>query len=186
MPVIMPDTESPEFDTTAAAAHALSAKFKSQKDDNKETAGILYKKPNGKFVYSTTLHGTGDHFELQAGLPKGHSIAGILHTHPTDAIESQVFSPDDINIAKHLNVPSYVNFLHDGSMRVFTPGKTMTQSMRPSGSSFSLNVAHGDVVPPPAPIQAPADTQPAVAAAPPDTQPPPLPPFAAFAATPQS
>jgi hypothetical protein len=124
MPVIIPDTDSPEFDTTAAAAHALAAKFKSQKDDNKETAGILYKKPNGKFVYSTTLHGTGDHFELQAGLPKGHAIAGILHTHPTDAIESQVFSPDDINIAKHLNVPSYVNFLHDGSLRVYTPGKT--------------------------------------------------------------
>ena len=173
MPLILPDPTSPEYDTTDAAAHVLANLF--AKGGNNETAGILYKTPSGKYVYSTTLQGDGDHFELRAGVPKGHSIAGIVHTHPTDDPASQVFSQNDIDVASQLKVPSYVRFLHDNSTRKFVPGVTKAEYTPVSGSVRGQHTAKGiDVpatVPPPAAVAAdPTATQPSV-------------PFQAFAAS---
>lgn len=160
MPIITPDPDSPEFDSQDAAAHALADKFGSH--DNAETAGVLFKTPKGKYVYSTTMPGTGDHFELRAAMPKGHSLAGIVHSHPSDEPSSQVFSPDDLHIADSLKVPSYVRFLHDSSTRVYTPGKTQLQSMTmPGQAKFPVKVAKGDDVPfPQAPVVPPPATSP--------------------------
>lgn len=179
MPLVLPDPTSPEYDTTDAAAHALANLF--AQGGNNETAGLLYKTPSGKFVYSTSLPGTADHFELHAGVPKGHSIAGIVHTHPTDDPASQVFSQNDIDVAGQLKVPSYVRFLHDNSTRKYTPGVTKAERTAVSGSIAGQKTARGDDVPAPLP---PAPASPAVAADP--TTPPQAPPFAAFAASPQS
>lgn len=181
MPVVVPDPKSPEFDTQHAAARALADAFAAA--GNAETAGVLYKNTAGKFVYSTTMPGTGDKFELRVGMPKGHTLAGIVHSHPSDEPSSQVFSPDDINVAETLKVPSYVRFLHDSTTRVYSPGQTKTQRMTmPGYAKFPVKVAAGDDVPTPQPViapQAPATvdaTTPAPAQAPP--------PFAAFAASP--
>lgn len=170
MPVVTPDPDSPEFDTQDAAAHALADRFGS-KQNERETAGLLFKTPKGKFVYSTTLPGTGDHFELRGMMPKGHSLAGIVHSHPSDEPSSQVFSTDDIGIAENLKVPSYVRFLHDSSTRKYVPGQTQTQRMTlPGQAKFPVKVSRGDDVPvmaPPAPAPGPPDMAPLAAANPP-------------------
>lgn len=71
-------------------------------------------------------------------------------------MNAQYFSPNDIAIAKQLAVPSYVQFLKDGSIRRYTAGKTQTQSINTEGSRFATTkVARGDpLVLPPPPAQA--------------------------------
>lgn len=170
MPIITPDPDSPEFDSQDAAAHALADKFGLH--DNKETAGLLFKTPKGKYVYSTTLAGTGDHFELRAAMPKGHALAGIVHSHPSDEPSSQVFSTDDLGVADQLKIPSYVRFIHDNSTRKYVPGQTEIQHMTlPGQAKFPVKVARGDDVPlpqlPAAPIPGPPDMTPLAAANPP-------------------
>jgi hypothetical protein len=152
-----------------------------------EQAGFMVVGPDGKYAFSNSVtQNDHDNFALRAQIAKGHKLAGIYHTHPGKDTDGQVFSPHDIEVANQLKVPSYVLFLKDGSVRRYTPGKTPTYHMNLFGSNGT--VADGDSVPAPAtPVAAP----PAAAVPPPDQPPavqqqPALPPFAAFAATPQS
>jgi len=82
-------------------------------------------------------------------------LSAIYHTHPGSDVNGQYFSPNDIAIAKQLAVPSYVQFLKDGSVRSYTAGKTQTQSLSTDGSRFAMTrVAHGDplILPPSMPV----------------------------------
>lgn len=153
------DPESPAFDTPDQAASALADKFKSDKDAVLEKAGVLFKGPDGKFRYSTSIQGQDDRFALAAQVPQGHQMAGIVHSHPGKDREGQVFSPNDVGTAEQLKVPSFVRFLNDGSTRKYTPGKTKTQKMSLAGNPYAgVKVAQGDPLdePPTAPPAAPA------------------------------
>lgn len=140
------DPTSPLFDSTDLAASALADKFGGDKQAL-ETAGVILHGPDGKYRYSTSVGGRDDSFQLAAQIPKGHTLAAIVHTHPGADAAGQVFSPNDLKMAQQLKLPSYVRFLNDGSTRMYQPGKTATQNM-PSGR-FSIKVAKGDPLPPP-------------------------------------
>lgn len=123
-----------------------------------EQAGAILKDPSGKYYATTPITSAQhDHFDFGVGVQKGWSLAGIYHTHPGNDDAGQYFSPDDLNVAHQLNVPSYIRFLKDDSIRSYTPGKTATSRMQYDGSPFGLKVARGDPVPDPPP-QSPAPT----------------------------
>ena len=79
-------------------------------------------------------------------LARGYSLAAVVHDHPGDDSFGQVFSPQDLTVAKALKIPSYVRFLKTGELRSFTPGKTATRKMQLPGQRSWVEVADGDVV----------------------------------------
>lgn len=135
------DPKSPAYDSVDEASRALAATFP---DREHETAGMVYKSADGKYRFSTTISGSGDHFALQAAVPAGASLAAIVHSHPGNDALGQRFSQDDIETANKLKLPSYVRFLDRNSVRAYRPGITKTQDMPMSGSKFSQRVSRGD------------------------------------------
>ena len=137
------DPNSPTFDDLDAAANAFAATFPNA---GSETAGMLYKDATGKYRYSTTIPGTDEHFQLTAAVPKGAILAAILHSHPGKDALGQVFSPNDLQTADQLRLPSYVRFLDANELRVYRPGVTKTERMQMPDSRFMQTVARGDPV----------------------------------------
>lgn len=157
-PKVSLDPDSPGFDTADQAADALSKKMNGDvRTTAGEKAGVLFLGADGKFRYSTTIDGRDDNFALAAQVPADHRMAGIVHTHPGKETTSQVFSPNDLNIAHQLKLPSYVHFLNDGSTRKYVPGQSKKHTMPMPGSGFGAEVANGDplVLPPPVVADAP-------------------------------
>ncbi len=89
----------------------------------KETAFAIYHEqgPDGaaKFCASIGVPGTNDNFSFRTD--KGHQLAAIAHTHPADHKDS-TFSPNDVQTAQQLNIPSYIRANSTGMVRRFTPG----------------------------------------------------------------
>lgn len=142
------DPTSPFFDSTDEAANAAFGRLTPGKV---EQAGVIYKTKDGKYAYSIPTTQKGHDFALKAINANGQTMAGIFHTHPGDDDLGQVFSQHDIDIAKQLMLPSYVQFQKDGSVRSYTAGKTKTESMTLPASRAWQTVAKGDplVLPPP-------------------------------------
>lgn len=184
IPAAAVPADSPWHDNLDTAAHKAFAQSPAMQ--KAEQAGFMVVGPDGKYAFSNSVtQNDHDNFALRAQIDRGHKLAGIYHTHPGKDTDGQVFSPHDIEVANQLKVPSYVMFLKDGSVRKYTPGKTPTYHMNLAGSNGT--VADGDAVP--APVEAPPAAPPAAAVTtdqPPAVQQPALPPFAAFAASPQS
>lgn len=142
------DPTSPMYGTTDEAAKAAFGRLT---PGDLEQAGVIYQMPDGKYAYSIpTTQQQRDHFELRASTGDSQKLAAIFHTHPGDDTNAQYFSPNDIAIAKQLAVPSYVQFLKDGSMRSYTAGKTPTSMMTVPNSRQFMKIARGDplVLPP--------------------------------------
>lgn len=161
---ILIDPKSPKYDSLDEAAQAFAALFP---NGASETAGMLFKDADGKYVYSTTTPGSADHFELRAAFPQGVSLGAIVHSHPGKDSYGQVFSPDDLKMADQLKLPSYVRFLDANDTRVYRPGVTPTEKMQLAGTLFGAKVAKGDaLVLPPAPptMVEPPPTDPATLA----------------------
>lgn len=139
------DTNSPSFKTAGGAAAAVSKDFALTKDS--EQAAVVIRRPDGTYGYSTVApQQTHDSFALRAGIPKEYSLAGIVHSHPgTDAIAG-VFSPQDLQVAESLKVPSFIRFNNDNSLRQYVPGTTKTQQTFIDGSKFGVKSALGDPV----------------------------------------
>jgi Domain of unknown function (DUF4329) len=130
MQIVRPDTGSPGYDSVDAAADAVSKSFGSNPD--REEAAVVFQRPDGTHVYSTVApQDEHDNFALRAQMPKGYKLSGIVHSHPGDDDNAQWFSPKDLETAHSLNVPSYVRYLKDSSIRRYTPGKTKTQHTEP-------------------------------------------------------
>lgn len=157
--IVTLDSSSPSFQTAAAAADAVSKSFAQQKDT--EQAAVVIKRPDGTYGYSTVApQETHDSFALRAQFPKDHVLAGIVHSHPgTDAL-GQVFSPQDLQVAETLKVPSYIRFVNDNTIRQYVPGTTKTQNTQVAGNKFGVRSAVGDPIeqepisPPPPPSSA--------------------------------
>lgn len=160
-PKVKIDPNSPVFDTVDAAADARSRDFSSNPN---EQIAVVVRRPDGKYVYSGTAPGRNDSSSLTALLPKGHTLAGIVHSHPGQEQSAGVFSPGDIATAGALKLPSYVRFGHDNSIRKFVPDKTKTTILAGADPEQGvLRVSYGDpldlpqTAAPPAPTQPPAD-----------------------------
>lgn len=137
------DPTSPLYGTVDEAASAAFGRL--IPNVSTEQAGVIYKTPEGKFAYSIpTTQNKKDDFALKAIQGNGQTLAGIFHTHPGNDDFGQVFSPHDIAIAKQLALPSYVQFLKDGAIRSYIPGKTSTRDMSIPGSLSTQKVATGD------------------------------------------
>jgi hypothetical protein len=141
-----------------------------------EQAAVIFKRPDGSHVYSTVApQVTHDTFALRAQMPKGYTLSGIVHSHPGTDGDAYKFSPNDLDVANKLGVPSYIRFLGNNQMRKYVPGSTKTQTV---GSGISKQtVAYGEpLLPEPtdqptgalSAVPAPAPTG-ALAAASPDT-----------------
>lgn len=143
--VASPDPNSPAFDSPAEAADAVSKSFSSTPDS--ETVAAIFQRPDGKHVYSTTSIHAHENFELHARMPKDWRLSGTVHSHPGDDPAAQWFSPQDLDAAKQANVPGYIRFLKDDSIRQYVPGKTQTQLYSPQGEGHTLTgirVSRGD------------------------------------------
>lgn len=138
------DPQSPEFDTADLAAKSLEPQLSVSANKGVEFAGVLFQNARGKYQYSTLIPGDHDNFKLSAQVPKGSKIAAIVHSHPGEDDVGQVFSPNDIQIANQLKVPSYVHFLKSGSTRKYVPGKTATRFLNSSSRLDRPRVADGD------------------------------------------
>lgn len=137
------DPNSPPFISIDEVANALAATFPNK---GSETAGMIYKDADGKYRYSTTVPG-GENFNLQAAVPKGSSLAAIVHSHPGKDALGQVFSPSDLDTANQLKLPSYVRFMDANDTRVYRPGVTKTQTMKMSSADrYGKTVARGDAL----------------------------------------
>ncbi len=138
-PSVQPDNASPLYQVADYAASAFAKGMGS----SGEQAGIIFRRPDGQHVYSTvapqTLH---DKFAIRALMPHGYQIAGIVHSHPGSDWDGQQFSPDDLATATKMNVPSYILFLKDNSMRKYVPGQTQTSMV--GDKLGQKKVAYGD------------------------------------------
>src|SRR6267142_2802439 len=141
-PSVQPNSASPLFKAADHAADMVSRGFNGA---GNEQAAIIFRRPDGQHIYSTvapqTLH---DKFAIRALMPKGYQISGIVHSHLGNDSDGQLFSPDDLQTAAKMNVPSYVRFIKDGSIRKFTPGQTQTTLM--GDRLGQKKVAYGDPV----------------------------------------
>lgn len=143
VPLAAPDPTMQPVGSLDAAAYA----FKNQIDpkNHTEQAGVFYGTPAGYQPSIPVTQREHDHFALRAAIPKGDTLGAIFHNHPGDDDRAGFFSPDDIQTATQLKVPSYIMF-QDGSLRKFVPGTTKTHNMRFPGDRFDTRVADGDPV----------------------------------------
>lgn len=144
-PAVAPIDNSPAFDSLDQAAHEVSRDF--GKQPKIEQSAALFQRPDGKYSYSAAVTNTDhDNFGMRVQLPKGTSLAAIVHSHPGSDDLGQYFSANDIDVANQLKVPSYIRFLRDDSIRKYVPGQTATQNLR----GYGTHVATGDalVLPP--------------------------------------
>ena len=167
-PLVTIDPNAQTFGSPDEAADAVSKNFVDPDNRDKgEQIAVIVKRPDGKFVASTAAAPANhDNSALRIGLPKGHTLAAIVHSHPGNDDLGQTFSNSDISTANQLKVPSFIRFAKDGSIRKYTPGKTnkfQYTGSTPSGGTEQLYAAHGDpieVPPAPAPSTADASAQP--------------------------
>jgi len=85
------------------------------------------------FTEPATNHSPDD-FAITCELPSGAKLVGIYHTHPLGSIPG--ISTNDIDVAKKLNVTSFVAFIDQGTIMSYVPGKTRVRG----------RVADGDYV----------------------------------------
>jgi hypothetical protein len=75
-----------------------------------------------------------DDFAITCELPSGAKLVGLFHTHPIGSVPG--ISTNDIDVAKKLNITSFVAFIDQGTIMRFVPGKTRVRG----------RVADGDYV----------------------------------------
>lgn len=132
IPVAMLDGSCTWVDSKDAAALAGLAKLPY---GEKEFAGAIYQREDGKFCYSTAIPGTRDDFVFATD-PKAGKFTGLFHTHHGDAAEQ--FSPGDVKTASGLGMTSYIRANESGNVRRYEPG--VDKAVAPSGRT-SLNKA---------------------------------------------
>lgn len=142
-PISEIDPTAQEWDSIDGAAHAFTQHISGEQ--NKEQSGTIFGMPDGKYLYSIPLPAHENSFALSVKSNNQHKLVAIVHTHPGDDDLGQVFSPQDLEVANKLKLPSYVLFLKNGQLRRYTPGQTQTETL----GRTHLTVAKGDAVVPP-------------------------------------
>lgn len=117
---------------------------------------ILQCGENFIFTEAVTLNHHSD-VMFKIGRPVTCVVAGLYHTHPkTDTgfkdsdnnlnRQSTYFSPADIEIAKKLNLASYIGVQTDNTIRVFIPGKTPQTVQSFTGYSGLTRISSGEIL----------------------------------------
>jgi proteasome lid subunit RPN8/RPN11 len=126
IPAATLDPTSGAYDNLDSAAEEFYKNL-GEHDPKTENAGVLYVDSSGKYRMSipTVQHDEG--FKLRIPATPEEKLAGIFHTHPGTDQTAQWFSPNDIDVAGQLKVPSYVYFENNHEMRKYVPGVTKTE-----------------------------------------------------------
>lgn len=109
------------LDEAAVAALKVSVS-QSQKI---EFAGCLFT-DQSKFYFTTPVNSGGeDSFRAACLAPADLKLVGLFHTHPFGA--EYGVSAADIQVAKQLNVTSYVAFIEQNEAVKYIPGRSRTE-----------------------------------------------------------
>jgi hypothetical protein len=130
------DLSSAETSLEDAAISALRLSVK--RSMRLEYGGCLFRKTTGDvtafyFTEPATNHSPDD-FAITCEIPSGAKLVGLYHTHPLGSVPG--ISTNDIDVAKKLNVTSFVAFIDQGIIMSYVPGKTRVRG----------RVADGDYV----------------------------------------
>lgn len=106
-----------ELCATAALEDARTAT--AHRSPQVEYGGVLVS--DGTVCTYTVPATTGEenHFSVHAVIPAPWRIIGIYHTHPHECVPR--FSPEDIDVAKKLHLPSRIIGTDCHNIRLFTP-----------------------------------------------------------------
>lgn len=119
-----PKYSNAEASLERAATLALRLSF--NKSTSLEYGGCLFRKTTegvtAFYFTEPATNGSPDEFAITCELPSGAKLVGLFHTHPRGSEPG--ISPNDINVAKKLNVVSFVAFIDQGKIMSYTPGKS--------------------------------------------------------------
>lgn len=110
------DTLEEAVQAATAAAVGISPHY--------ETGGILFQGKDGKFFFSepaTEGKKKDDGFRIRVKVPPGATPVGIFHNHPVRNRQADMFSPEDVQMADQLGVPSFIINSKTGQIRRFHP-----------------------------------------------------------------
>lgn len=129
------------MDEAAVGALRLAA----SKSMTLEYGGCLV--TDGEVFYYTNpeTSGSSDEFAVACMIPKSLRLAAIYHTHPLGTPIHGI-SPNDLRVAKNLDIPSFVASLDLNNVVKFVPGVTRTRCLNEGGSTCSARVSQGDMV----------------------------------------
>lgn len=138
-----------------AAMAALSSA--QQQKQNSEWAGGVFQNGQGQYQYTVPQAGSESHFDLKLSVPKEDKLSALYHTHPKYDANGQdvgqksdeMFSPNDVQVADQLKVPSFIWTGYDGKNREYVPGQTPTKDVYVPGNDDYETGSQGVVVSPP-------------------------------------
>lgn len=109
-----------------------------------ESGGVVYRDKRGQYSYSAPMGNqqTGK-FEATAQIPQSAQLSAIYHTHP-DGPQSELFSPEDVNLARDRRLQSYIKVMKSGDIRRFDPKSSSTRPL--SAREFNRKVSEGERV----------------------------------------
>lgn len=91
-----------------------------------EYGGVIYKYKGAFYFTAPGTSKSNRHVNITARFPKGSKLLALYHTHPPGD-ESDLFSGNDVTTSQKLKLPYYMGSYADGSIKVFTPGKSETK-----------------------------------------------------------
>lgn len=115
--------------TDAAAISALRAAL--PLSETTERAGAVVR-DGSCYRITTLIEGERDRFAMNLVKPRSAKLAAIFHTHPP-AEHDERFSPEDVQAAAALRVPSYIGIVRDGSIRRLDDAKVLRFSRSAMG-----------------------------------------------------
>jgi hypothetical protein len=136
--------------STVEGAAAGALRLSRSKSASIEYGGCLFRSTDSGepafFFTEPATNGSTDDFSISCDLPAGAKLVGLYHTHPRGS-ETGI-SSNDIEVAKKLNVVSFVAFIDEQKIMSFTPGKTRTRCFRsgPGACPSGQRIADGDFV----------------------------------------
>lgn len=109
------------YDTAdKAASEALASALRFT---DSEYAGAVFEMPDGDYCATEPIGGgRDDSFSIRIEKPPGGKFVALYHTHPGYNTLNELFSPQDIDIAKRLGVASYIGIVRSQSIKRYESG----------------------------------------------------------------
>lgn len=122
------------FDTLDDAIYyAAQATYDTGAGDGNEWITLVYELPDGTFTHLPVQGGTHRaRAKAKFTPPAGGVLRAVAHNHPKHKrlgwnAGQHLFSDEDVKVAKHLGVPSYMAFGDDMEVRQLDPGRRDTR-----------------------------------------------------------
>jgi len=107
---------------------ALTNIFNVTGESSNEWAGVIVQIKDKFFYTCPVSSGEFSTFTVRAAFPKSAKLVAIYHSHPGTEYAGEYFSPDDVAVAKQLNLPSYIGVLTSHNIHRYIPSKDSTQT----------------------------------------------------------